>query len=148
MIFLYPLDSCISFQEDSGSGVFHRQSGHYDIIGVLSHRQSCAGGHFNSPLIIKDQLMNSTRINSTSTTSVAVSIEDLKGMNMTELMNEGRQLKLADPLMGTLGDHYYEPLPVFTRLDYHWDWIIENTKDSCYCKPRFQFTIKFNKLSN
>lgn len=91
--------------------------------------------------------MNSTSTSMTSMTAVM----DLKMMNVTHKgdIPKGRQLhtlKQSDPVTNGGGDHYYEPLPVFTRIDYHWDWIIENTKDSCYCKPRFQFSIKFNKF--
>lgn len=139
----------LNLQEDSGSGIFHRKGSHHEIIGVLSHRQNCGDWNFGSPLIIKDQMMNET--SSYSSSMANVTIEDLKMMNISEATSatQGRQLhtlKLSDSVMGSPGDHYYDPLPVFTRIDYHWNWIVENTKDSCYCKPSFQFSINLNKL--
>lgn len=113
------------------------------MIGVLSHRQNCGNWNFGSPLVIKDQPMNGTN-------SSAV-VLDMKMMNVNVSDGgaevKGRQLHSlmqSDPVMGTTSDHYYDPLPVFTKIDHHLDWIIENTKDSCYCKPRFQFNIRFN----
>lgn len=142
---------CISFQRDSGSGVFHRKNGHYELIGVLSHRQNC--GELNlGPLVIKDQQQNVTTSSSNSTSSISsmVTVDDLKmmmpPMNATTRESVGRQLhsiKQSDSIMGSNGDHYFDPLPVFTRVDHHMDWILENTRESCYCKPRFEFSLKF-----
>lgn len=135
-----------TFQEDSGAGIFHRKDDRHELIGVLSHRQHCGVSDYGSPLIIKDQVMNETITSSNSSSTVAV--VDLKDMSesIPEEAPKGRQLHTlhhADHLMGR--DHYFDPLPVFTRIDYHWDWIVQTSKDSCYCKPRFQFSIKFNK---
>lgn len=79
-----------------------------------------------------------------SANSTTTIVEDLK------MMKKGRQLhslQQSDPLaQASAGDHYYEPLPVYTNFAFHLDWIVENTKDSCFCKPKLYFSLKFNKF--